>query len=299
MQPQHPLRAAVPYLKEFRGKTFVVKVGGEILESQTARKSVSEQLALLWHLGIKLVVVHGGGAAIDDVCTRLQLPTTKVAGRRITSPEVLKVVKMVVAGDVHVDLTAQLRAAGLPVCGVSGVDTGVLRAQRRPPMQVREDGATEAKEVDFGLVGDLVPAEPTLVHHLLAGGFVPLVAPLAGNDNGEVFNTNADTVAASLAGTLRAEKLIFMLAVPGLMRDPKQPSSLVPYATARDVDTLIAEGVVTGGMRPKLAAALTALEAGVGSVHLVSGMHQDALLGEIFTNEGSGTMLRRGEKGAS
>jgi acetylglutamate kinase len=292
-QPQHPLRAAVPYLRQFRGKTFVVKVGGEILENQAARKGVAEQLALLWHLGIKLVVVHGGGAAIDDVCARLQLPTTKIAGRRVTSPEVLKVVKMVLAGDVHVDLTAQLRAAGLPVVGISGVDTGVLRAQKRPPVQVREDGATESREVDYGLVGDLVPTEPTLVHHLLNGSFVPLVAPLAGSDTGEVFNTNADTVAAALAGTLHAEKLIFMLAVPGLMRDAKQPQTLIPYATNHDIDHLITEGVVTGGMRPKLAAAMSALEAGVHSVHLVSGFTPDALLGEIFTNEGSGTMLRR------
>jgi acetylglutamate kinase len=295
MQPQHPLRAAVPYLREFRGKIFVVKIGGEILESQAARKSVAEQLSLLWNLGIKLVVVHGGGSSIDDVCARLQLPTEKVAGRRVTSPEVLKVVKMVLAGDVHIDLTAQLRAAGLQVVGITGVDSGVVRATRRPPVRVREDGATEAREVDYGLVGDLVPTEPTLVHHLLAGGFVPLVAPIVGGDKGEVYNTNADTVAAALAGTLHAEKLIFVLTVPGLMRDPKAPSSLIPYATTNEIDGLISEGVVTGGMRPKLAAAMSALEAGVPSVHLVSGLTPDALLGEIFTNEGSGTMLRQGE----
>ncbi|HEX7966353.1 MAG TPA: acetylglutamate kinase [Gammaproteobacteria bacterium] len=284
------LRSAAQYVRAFRGKTFVFKLGGEVLEDPAVRRAVCEQLAVLWSFSIKLVLVHGGGTGIDALCESLQLPVQKVAGRRVTTAKVLDAAKMVLAGSLHTDLLVDLRAAGLPVTGISGVDGGLLSAHKRQPVQMKDD-AGQAQFVDFGLVGDIDKVNPALLQHLLAGEYVPVVTPLSANDKGEVFNTNADTVAAEIAAALNAEKLFFLLKVPGLMEDLGRPSSLVPYATLGGIEGMEHSGKISGGMRPKLAAARRALDAGVASVHLVSGMLPDAVLTEVFTNQGSGTML--------
>jgi acetylglutamate kinase len=284
------LRSAAQYVRAFRGKTFVFKLGGEVLEDPGVRRAVCEQLAVLWSFSIKLVLVHGGGTGIDELCDTLDLPVQKVAGRRVTSAKVLDAAKMVLAGSVHTDLLADLRAAGLPVAGISGVDGGLLSAHKRQPVQVKDD-AGETQFVDFGLVGDIDKVNPALLTHLLAGDYVPVITPLSANDKGEVFNTNADTVAAEIAAALKAEKLFFLLKVPGLLDDVDRPSSLVPYTTLEGIEGLERSGKVTGGMRPKLAAVRRALTGGVASAHLVSGTIPDALLTEVFTNQGSGTMV--------
>jgi len=284
------LRSAAQYVRAFRGKTFVFKLGGEVLEDPGVRRSVCEQLAVLWSFSIKLVLIHGGGTGIDDLCDTLDLPVQKVAGRRVTSAKVLDAAKMVLAGSVHTDLLADLRAAGLPVAGISGVDGGLLSAHKRQPVQVKDD-AGETQFVDFGLVGDIDKVNPALLQHLLAGDYVPVITPLSANDKGEVFNTNADTVAAEIAAALHAEKLFFLLKVPGLLDDVSRPSSLVPYITLEGIEGLERSGKITGGMRPKLTAVRRALNAGVSSAHLVSGTIPDALLTEVFTNQGSGTMV--------
>lgn len=284
------LRSAAQYVRAFRGKTFVFKLGGEVLEDPAVRRAVCEQLNVLWSFSIKLVIVHGGGARLDALCQSLALPVQKVAGRRVTTRAVLDAAKMVLAGSVHTDLIADLRAAGLPVAGVSGVDGGLLKARKRAPVQIRGDEG-ETEFVDFGLVGDIEQVNPALLTHLLDGGYVPVITPLSGNDQGEVFNTNADTVAAEIALALKAEKLFFLLKVPGLLEDLSRPTSLVPYATLADTESLEAAGKVTGGMRPKLAAVKRALTGGVVSAHLVSGTSPDAVLTEVFTNQGSGTMI--------
>ena len=284
------LRSAAQYVRAFRGKTFVFKLGGEVLEDPAVRRAVCEQLNVLWSFSIKLVIVHGGGASLDALCESLALPVEKVAGRRVTTRQVLDAAKMVLAGSVHTDLLADLRAAGLPVTGVSGVDGGLLKARKRAPMQIKNDsGQTEF--VDFGLVGDIEQVNPALLTHLLDGGYVPVITPLSANDKGEVFNTNADTVAADIAVALKAEKLFFLLKVPGLLEDLARSSSLVPYTTLSGADLMEKSGKITGGMRPKLAAVKRALSGGVISAHLVSGMLPDAVLTEVFTNQGSGTMI--------
>ena len=284
------LRSAAQYVRVFRGKTFVFKLGGEVLEDPKIRRAVCEQLAVLWSFSIKLVLVHGGGTGIDALCESLQLPVEKVAGRRVTTAKVLDAAKMVLAGTLHTDLLADLRAAGLPVTGVSGVDGGILTAHKRQPVQIKDD-AGQSQFVDFGLVGDIDKVNPTLLQHLLQGEYVPVVTPLSANDKGEVFNTNADTVAAEIAVALGAEKLFFLLKVPGLMEDLARPSSLVPFATLEGLEGLEKSGKVSGGMRPKLTAVRRALTGGVASAHLVSGMLPDAVLTEVFTNQGSGTMV--------
>jgi acetylglutamate kinase len=231
------------------------------------------------------VIVHGGGAGLDKLCASMGLETHKVAGRRVTSPEVLDAAKMAFKGQIQMDFIADLEAAGIPAVGISGQDAGLIKGSRRPPVVV--DGET----VDYGMVGDVAGVDPTLLRHLLAGGFVPVVAPFSATPDGQVLNTNADTVAAEVAAALGVEKLFFVLRVPGLLADPADPSSLVPLADLKRLDELALAGAIKDGMRPKLTAARKALNAGVASVHLVSGVRPDAILAEVFTNEGSGTML--------
>ncbi len=293
--PYETLRSAAKYVRRFRQKTFVVKLGGELLDQPTLRRAVAEQLALLWSFSIPLVIVHGGGSALDTLCEAMDLPIAKVGGRRVTSPAVLDAAKMAFAGKVHMDLLADLRLAGLPCVGLSGVDAGLVTSTRRPPVEIQPDGAQATVAVDFGLVGDIQSVDPAVLTHLIQGGFVPVIAPLTGDDEGTVFNTNADTLASALAVALKAEKLFFLLKVPGLLADVAMPSSLVPFATLEKLAELEQTGAITAGMRPKVEAARKALAGGVPSVHLVSGVRPDALLMEVFTNEGSGTMITAGE----
>ncbi len=289
--PYDALKQASQYVRLFRGKTFLVKVGGELLSEPKIRKALCEQIALLWSFSIRVVLVHGGGAELDAVCKAMQIPIQKVAGRRVTSPEVLDVAKMVFAGQVHMDLLAELQAAGVPAVGLTGLDAGLVKAHRRPPVSVLADGATEPQLVDYGLVGDIEAVDPHVLSHLLEGGFLPVVAPLSGGEDGTIYNTNADTIAASLAAALGAEKLFFLLTVPGLLKDISRSTSLIPHATLDDLARFEAQGIISGGMRPKVAAVKAALLGGVPSAHLVSGLAPDALLAEVFTNEGSGTMI--------
>ncbi|MDR3685161.1 MAG: acetylglutamate kinase [Geothrix sp.] len=289
--PYAALKEASQYVRLFRGKTFVVKVGGEVLTEPKIRRALCEQLALLWSFSIRVVLVHGGGAELDAVCQAMNIPVQKVAGRRVTSPEVLDAAKMVFAGQVHMDLLAELQAAGVPAVGLTGLDAGLVKAHRRPPVSVLPDGATEPQLVDFGLVGDIDAVDPRVLSHLLEGGFMPVIAPLSGGEDGAIYNTNADTIAAGLASAVGAEKLFFLLSVPGLLKDVTKTSSLIPQATLEELAGFEAQGVISGGMRPKIAAVKAAIAGGVSSVHLVSGLAPDALLAEVFTNEGSGTMI--------
>ena len=231
------------------------------------------------------MIVHGGGAGLDKLCADMGLATRKVAGRRVTSPEVLDAAKMAFKGKIQMDFLADLGAAGIPAVGLSGQDAGLIRSRRRPPVVV------DGEPVDYGMVADVEGVDPALLAHLLAGGYVPVVAPFSATGEGQLLNTNADTVAAEVAAALKVEKLFFVLKVPGLLSDPADPSSLVTLADRARLDELAAAGAVKDGMRPKLAAARKALDAGVASVHLVSGVIPDAILTEVFTNEGSGTML--------
>src|SRR5215468_7697061 len=283
--PFDPLKDAAKYVRAFRNKPFVVKIGGDILADGALRKSICGQLALLSSFGIPLVVVHGGGPAVDRLCNRLGLATRKIAGRRVTTPEVLEAAKMVLKGGVQMELIADLQAAGLPAVGLSGQDAGLLRSSRRAPVVI------EGQNVDFGCAGDIESAEPRILRLLFDGGYVPVVAPFTADATQQILNTNADSVAAAIAAALKVEKLFFVLNATGLLSDPENPHSLLPFVDLAMVTELEASGAIQTGMRPKIAAALSALSAGVASVHFVSGLLSDSILAEVFTNEGSGTML--------
>jgi acetylglutamate kinase len=283
--PFDPLKDVAKYVCAFRDNPFVIKIGGDIIGDPVLRHSLCGQLALLSSFSIPLVIVHGGGPALDRLCQHLGLPITKADGRRITSPEVLEASKMALKGSVQMDLLSAMHAVGLRAIGLSGQDAGMLRSHQRAPV------AVDDQMVDYGSVGDIDKADPGLLRHLIAGGYVPVIAPFTVDPTHQILNTNADTVAAAIAIALEVKKLFFIVKAPGLLSNPNDPRSLLPLVDLAKVAELEATGAIQDGMRPKIAAARSALAGGVTSVHIVSGLLSDAILAEVFTNEGSGTML--------
>ena len=284
------LKHALPYLRLFQGKTFVVKLSGEAVEEESRLIPFLEQIEVLHRLGIRVVLVHGGGPQTSALAERLGLATQKIDGRRVTDAATLEAAVMAMAGKVNTTLLSVCRRAGVAAVGLSGVDADLIEARKRPPVQSK--GATTATmPVDYGFVGDVVSVHPRVVQKLLDDGYVPVVAPLAADAAGAILNVNADTIAAELAVALGAEKLLFAVAVPGLLERAEDPSSLVSLIDLAGLADLERRGVVTGGMLPKSRAIARALEAGVPRVHLVPFATPDALLIELFTNEGIGTLV--------
>lgn len=292
------LKGALRYVRAYRDQIFVIKLGGEVLSDPTIRDQVMGQVGLLWSLGIRVVVVHGGGSQASALSRRLGVEPRIVAGRRITDDTTLEIVKMTLAGQLNVELLAALREHRVPAVGLSGVDADFITARRRPPVMVTDDDGRTA-EVDFGHVGDITAVDPRVISTLLDGRFVPLVASLAGDDSGEVYNVNADTVAEAVAVALKAQKLIFLTSAPGVLRDRTDPSTLVAFADPDDLTELMANGALAGGMRPKVEACIRAATTGVERTHIIDGRVPDALLMEVFTGAGCGTMIvGRKEKAA-
>jgi acetylglutamate kinase len=265
--PYAALRSAARYVRQFRKKTFVVLLDGLVLGEPRLRRAVCEQIALLWTFSIQPVVVHGTGPELDA-------PFDSTSSK------------------LRMDLLADLQAAGVPCVGLSGVDGGLIKGRRRPTTGSAESGS-EGRPGDYGLAGDIESVDARLLQHLRTGDYVPVVAPLAGDPSGAVYSASSDTVAAALAVALAAEKLFFLLPTPGLLRDAGEPASLIPLATLKELEALEQDAKVSGALRSKAHAIRSALVGGVASVHLVSGVLPNALLEEVFTNEGSGTMVVR------
>ncbi len=280
------LRAAVPYLRLFQGKTFVIKAGGRVVADRQRTRALMEQVGILHRLGIRVVVVHGGGSQATELAERLGLETRFVQGRRVTDAATREVATMTLSGTVNTRIVSVCRELRVPALGLSGVDAGLIHARRRPPVEVEGEG-----EVDFGYVGDVESVDAGVLVRILDDRFVPVVSPLSADDRGDVLNVNADVVAARLAIELKAEKLILVTGAPGILEDPADPSSLVSYTDVKGLEALHRAGALEGGMLPKAAAIKDALAAGVARVHVISHRVPDSLLYEIFTNEGSGTMV--------
>ena len=284
------LKGALRYVRAYRDQTFVVKLGGDVLKDPVVLDQVAGQLALLHSLGIRLVVVHGGGPQASDLQKRFGQEPQMVAGRRVTDDAALEAVKMTFAGVLNTDLVAALREHEIQAVGLTGVDGDLLTAKRRPPVQVVDDNGMN-RTVDYGHVGDIAGVDPRVLTTLLDGRFVPVIASLAGDGDGHVYNVNADTVAESVAVALRAMKLIFLTAVPGVLRDRNDPSTLVTFADPDDLTGLMASGALAGGMRPKVEACIRAATGGVERTHIIDGRAPDALLLEVFTGAGIGSMI--------
>jgi acetylglutamate kinase len=284
------LKGALRYVRAYRDQTFVVKLGGDVLKDPTVLDQVAGQLALLHSLGIRIVVVHGGGPQASDLQRRLGQEPQMVAGRRVTDAAALEAVKMAFAGSLNTDLVAALREHEIQAVGLTGVDGDLLTARRRPPVRVVDDAGVD-RTVDYGHVGDVAGVDPRVVTTLLDGRFVPVIASLAGDSDGNVYNVNADTVAESIAVALRAMKLIFLTAVPGVLRDRNDAATLVTFADPDDLTELMASGALAGGMRPKVEACIRAATGGVERTHIIDGRAADALLLEVFTGAGIGSMI--------
>lgn len=284
------LKGALRYVRAYRDNVFVVKLGGDVLADTEALDRVAQQLGLLSSLSIRIVVVHGGGPQATALSRRLGQEPTIVAGRRVTDESALEVAKMVYAGSLNVNLLAALRAHEVQAVGLSGVDADLISARRRPPVRVVDDAGV-SREVDYGHVGDVDRVDPRVLETLLSTRFMPVVASLAGDSDGNVFNVNADTVAEALATALKAQKLIFLTGAPGVLRDRNDPSSLVTFADPDDLANLMSSGSIAGGMRPKVEACIRAATGGVERTHIIDGRLPDSILLEVFTGAGCGTMI--------
>lgn len=282
------LKHAAPYIRLYKKKIFVLKAGGEVFTSDEATRHLLEQVALLHQVGIRVVLVHGGGPQSTELARALGVPTQMVGGRRVTDRQTLDVTTMVLNGTVNTRILAACRDLHLPAVGISGVDAGLIKAHKRPPVQVEGHAGGP---VDFGFVGDIDSVDTDVVRAQLENGMVPIVSPLSADENGIVLNINADTVAAALATSLRASKLILTMGAPGILEDRHNPSSLVSYLDLEDLQELRANGSLAEGMLPKARAIEAAIKGGVPRVHLISYKIPDSLLLEIFTNEGTGTLV--------
>ena len=285
------LREALPYIQRFQGQTFVVKLSGKATEDRENLSSLAEELALLHQVGIRLCVIHGGGRQLSELASRMGIAQTIINGRRVTDDATLEMAKMIFAGKINTDILAALRNRGVEAVGLSGVDGNIVHAERRPPKEVlnRETGTRE--HVDFGHVGDILEINARLLMVLLEQGYLPVISSLGADAEGTVFNINADTIAAEIAVQLQAEKLILLSDVDGIYLREGEPETKLSRLTKKEAEALIRDGKATGGMIPKLQSITALLERGVHSAHILNGNLRNALLSEVFTNEGTGTMI--------
>jgi acetylglutamate kinase len=285
------LREALPYIQRFKGQTFVVKLSGKATEDHENLSSIAEELALLHQVGIRICVVHGGGKQLSDLASMMGIKQTIINGRRVTDDATLEMAKMIFAGKINTDILAALRNRGVEAVGLSGVDGNIVHAERRPPKEVLNRQTGEREHVDFGHVGDILEINERLLMVLLEQGYLPVISSLGADAEGTVFNINADTIAAEIAVRLQAEKLILLSDVHGIYLEEGKPETKLSRLTAAEAEALIRDGRATGGMIPKLQNIIALLGRGVHSAHILNGNLRNALLSEIFTDEGTGTMI--------
>ena len=285
------LKQALPYIKRYRDSIFVIKLGGELLTESERLDGIATDLSLMHQLNINIVIVHGGGPQLSETAERMGIESEKVNGRRITDDHMLEVAKMVFRGSISTDLLAHLRRHGCPGVGLSGVDGDLIQAKRRPKRKIYDQDTGKERLVDFKNVGDIVAVNTKVIQVLLQNRFVPVIASLGADENGQVLNINADTIASQVAAELRADKFFVLTNVAGVLKDIEDPGSRYSHLTIEGGRRLVEDREVKGGMIPKLNAAIDAVESGVARAHIVNGMAENALLYEVFTVDGFGTMI--------
>jgi acetylglutamate kinase len=281
------LRSAAPYIRMYKGKTFVVKVGGGVFADAAATRVLVEQIAILHYFGVRVVLVHGGGPQLTELATALGVPTRMVEGRRVTDQKSIDVTAMVLNGLINTRVLGICRDLDIDAVGISGVDAGLVRAHKRPPVRAAAGGEL----VDYGFVGDIDAVDTSVLKKLLDNGLMPVVSPLSADESGTLLNINADTVAAAIGAALAAEKLILCTGAPGILGDVADPGSLISYTDVAGLKRLREEGRIADGMLPKARAIEDAIKGGVRRVHVVSYLSTEGILGEVFTNEGTGTLI--------
>ena len=279
------LAQALPYIRKYHGKTLVIKYGGNAMTDPALQQDFAEDVVLLKLVGMNPIVVHGGGPQIDDALAKIGKKGTFIQGMRVTDEETMEVVEWVLAGEVQQDIVGLINAAGGKAVGLTGRDGGLIRARQMKMV----DKDNPALEHDIGSVGEITSIDPSVVKALQDDQFIPVISPIGFGDRNESYNINADLVAAKLATVLKAEKLVMLTNIKGVLDKQGQ---LLTNLTAREIDDLIAEGTISGGMLPKLAGAIDAAKSGVNAVHVVDGRVPHAMLLEILTEQAYGTMIR-------
>jgi len=279
------LAQALPYIRQFHGKTMVIKYGGNAMTDPALQAAFAEDVVLLKLVGINPVVVHGGGPQIETALKRLGKKGEFIQGMRVTDAETMEVVEWVLGGEVQQDIVGLINQAGGKAVGLTGRDGGMIRAKKLKLL----DTLDATKEYDVGQVGEIISIDPSLVKALQDDAFIPVVSPIGFGENNESYNINADVVAAKLATVLKAEKLMMLTNISGVLDKQGQ---LLTDLTAPQIDALFADGTISGGMMPKISGALDAAKSGVNSVHIIDGRVPHALLLEILTDQAFGTMIR-------
>ncbi len=282
------LMSAAPYIRMYKNKVFVIKAGGEVFNDEVSTRALIEQVAILHQVGIKTVLVHGGGPQLDSMQKAMGIETRMVNGRRVTDQKSIDATSMVLNGLINTRILAICRELGIEAIGLSGVDAGLIRAHKRPPVPVRS-GSSET--VDYGFVGDIDSVNTAVLDKLLENGLMPVVSPLSADSSGILLNINADTVAAAIGGALSAEKLVLCTGAPGILENVEDPGTVISYTDIQGLKRLRDAGNLKDGMLPKAAAIENAIRGGVRRVHVITYKSSDSLLAEIFTNEGTGTLV--------
>lgn len=276
------LTQALPYIKRYTGKTVVVKYGGNAMINENLKSQVMEDIVLLWLIGVRIVLIHGGGPEISDLMSRLGKKTEFVDGLRVTDLETVEIVQMVLAGKINKTLVNMLEMNGGKAVGLSGIDGRLIEA--------------EVKDDRLGYVGEITKVNISPVTDLLDKGYIPVISTLGCDRNGNTYNINGDTAAAYIAGALGAERLIMMTDIAGILKDRDDVSTLIPELTVPEAKKLYDEGVITGGMIPKVDCCIEAINQGVKNVVIMDGRVEHSILMELLTNEGAGTWIRGGEQ---
>ncbi|PND37847.1 acetylglutamate kinase [Paucibacter aquatile] len=279
------LSQALPYIRKYHGKTIVIKYGGNAMTDPELQKDFAEDVVLLKLVGLNPVVVHGGGPQIEGLLSKLGKKGHFIQGMRVTDQETMDVVEWVLAGEVQQDVVGLINAAGGKAVGLTGRDGGLIRAKKL----MIQDKDDPSKEHDIGQVGDIVSIDPSVVKALQNDQFIPVVSPIGFGEHNESYNINADVVAAKLATVLRAEKLLMLTNIRGVLDKEGQ---LLTELTPRRIDELVADGTISGGMIPKIAGAIDAAKSGVNAVHIIDGRVPHAMLLEILSDQAYGTMIR-------
>lgn len=274
------LTQALPYIKQYRGKIVVVKYGGNAMVSDELKQQVMEDIALLWLIGVKVVLVHGGGPEISQTMKRLGKEAVFVDGLRVTDKETVDIVQMVLAGKINKTLVNLIQMKGGHAVGLSGIDGGIIEATM--------------KNQALGYVGQITKVRTQPITDLLEKNYIPVISTVASDRQGNVYNINGDTAAAFIAGALGAERLIMMTDIAGILKDRNDPSTLIPRITVREARALYDSGIISGGMIPKVDCCIEALERGVNNVVIMDGRIPHSILMELLTNEGAGTMVTKG-----
>ena len=274
------LTAALPYIKKYSGKIVVIKYGGNAMINEQLKQQVMEDIALLWLIGVKVVLVHGGGPEISDTMKRLGKQAQFVNGLRVTDKETVDIVQMVLAGKINKTLVNLIQMKGGHAVGLSGIDGGIIEATM--------------KDEALGYVGNITKIRAQPINDLLEKNYIPVISTVASDRQGNTYNINGDTAAARIAGALGAERLIMMTDIAGILKDKDDPSTLIPHITVSEAKELYNSGIISGGMIPKVDCCIDALEHGVDNVVIMDGRIPHSILMELLTDEGAGTMVMKG-----